>query len=943
MATLRRFLLRLVHFLQPHRAESELERELAAHLGVLEDEYKRRGLPDAEARLAARRAFGGVAQAKELHRDARSFRWLNDLRQDARFAARALLRAPGFTAVVVGTLALGIGANTAIFSVVHAVLLRSLPFPGADRFVRIAMQFDPDEGSGIKTFGAPMTFEDLEVLRSRSRTLSNLGTYVQDPVTLSGRGEEAAHLSGVRISPQVMAMLEATPLMGRLLQPRDERPGLDQVAVISYAMWQRRFGADAAILGKTIALDGIQYQVVGVMRPGFQFPNAEAEVWTPYVWGPRQRPTIVGRLIAGASFVTASTEVNDLMRLAREDRRSAGPPPPPGSRAGPPPPPPGPGSGPPPPPSGGAANGVGPSRSEPIPTRFSVVPFSNGSSAGVKTPLALLFGAVGFVLLIACVNVGGLLLARGIRREREIWVRVALGAGRGRVVRQLVTESLLLTFVGGFAGIWLAVTGVWGLRVSGAAMPRQDLRASSILEHLDQVGIDGTVLLFALAVSLVVGLACGLVPALWQSRVEARGELARETSVTAPGFTLFRRSRGRAVLVVVQIGLAVILLLGSGLLIRSVLKLSRVDPGYVTTQVLTFQVVMPPNRSALRFSEQLIARVQGLPGVRAAGSADHLPLTRSGLGHVRLSARSQSSQSMDPPSPPSPSLIGKPDFPAAHLVSRDFLAALGIVVVEGRGFSDADFVGRPHSLLINRTLARSGFLGEHPVGTRIYTGDVPWDIIGIVEDVRETGLADPPGPEIFATLQRSGSTEPMFAHSSPYFAVRTDGSPTALVPAIREIVRQLDPQTAPDRIATMEDIVSNSILQPRFYAGMFGLFAFIAGTLAVVGIYGGIAFAVSSRTREIGLRMALGASKYQVFRAVVGDVLMLAAVGIAAGVAGGAMLTRYLQQMLFGLTPLDPAVFVAMPVVLAVAVLGAAFLSARPALTVAPLAALRHE
>jgi putative ABC transport system permease protein len=311
---------------------------------------------------------------------------------------------------------------------------------------------------------------------------------------------------------------------------------------------------------------------------------------------------------------------------------------------------------------------------------------------------------------------------------------------------------------------------------------------------------------------------------------------------------------------------------------------------------------------------------------------------------LQLSTRSQARQSTDTPSPPSPSLIGKPAFPAAHLVSRDFLAALGIPIAEGRGFSDADFVGRPHSLLINRTLARSGFLGEHPVGTRVYTGgNVPWDVIGIVEDIRGTGLADPPGPEIFANLQRSGSTEPMFAHSSPYFAVRTDGSPTALIPAIREIVHQMDPQTAPDRIATMEDIVSNSILQPRFYAGMFGLFAFIAGTLAVIGIYGGIAFAVSSRTREIGLRMALGASKYQLFRAVVGDVLVLGAFGIAAGIAGGAMLTRYLQQMLFGLTPLDPAVFIAMPVVLGSAVLGAAILSSRPALTMEPLAALRHE
>ncbi len=343
----------------------------------------------------------------------------------------------------------------------------------------------------------------------------------------------------------------------------------------------------------------------------------------------------------------------------------------------------------------------------------------------------ILSAAVGFVLLIACVNVGGLLLARGIRREREIWVRLALGAGRSRVVRQLVTESMLLTLVGGFAGIWLAVTGVRWLRVFGAGMPRQDLGASSIVPRLHEVGIDGTVLLFALGVSVVAGLACGLTPALWQSRVEARGELARETSLSAPGFNLSRRSRGRALLVVVQIGLAVVLLLGSGLLIRSFLKLSSVNPGYATTRVLTFQVPLSPNQSALRFSEELIARIQGLPGVSAAGYADHLPLTRSNLGHAHLGTRSAPSQSTGPPPPPPPpGVVGRPDFPVAHIVSRDFLAALGIAVIEGRGFSEADPVGRPHSLLINRTLARSGLLGEHPVGTRVYTGDVPWDIIG---------------------------------------------------------------------------------------------------------------------------------------------------------------------------------------------------------------------
>ena len=436
MATFRRFLLRLVHFFQPHRAESELDRELAAHLGVLEDEYKRRGLTDAEARLAARRAFGGVPQAKELHRDARSFRWLNDLRQDTRFAVRSLVRAPRFAAVVIGTLALGIGANTAIFSVVHAVLLRSLPYPGADRFIRLAIQFEPDDGSGTKTFAAPVSFQDLELLRSRAQTVSHLGSYTPTAVTLSGRGE-AVHLSGVRISPQVLAMLDATPLMGRLLEPREEANGLDRVAVISYSMWQRRLGGDDAILGKPIVLDGIQYEVVGVMRPGFQFPDADAEFWTPFVWRLRAQPMVVGRMNPGASLLTASKEVDDLMQRAREERRAAGgptpagpvatpgprpgpppppgpqlqpgpgggPPPPPGPRAGSPPPP-GPGGGPPPPPPGPRVGPPPPRENLPYPAgprsapdtpRFIVVNLHGELIASARTPLVILSAAVGFV------------------------------------------------------------------------------------------------------------------------------------------------------------------------------------------------------------------------------------------------------------------------------------------------------------------------------------------------------------------------------------------------------------------------------------------------------------------------------------------------------------------------------------------------------------------
>ena len=775
MSAFRRFLRRLVHFFQPGRAEPELEREIAAHLDVLEDEFRRRGLSGADARLAARRALGGAEQAKERHRDARSFRWLNDLRQDTRFAMRAVGRAPGFAAVVAVTLALGIGANTAIFSVVHAVLLRDLPYPGADRFVRIALQFEPDDGSGTKTFAAPVSLQDLELLRSRSRTVSHLGTYGPEAATLSGRGE-AVHLAGLRVSPQVLEMLQATPLMGRLLDPREEAPGLEHVVVVSYAMWQRRLAGDDGIVGKAIELNGTQYQVVGVMRQGFHFPDADTEFWVPYVWPPGAQPVIVGRMNAGGTFQAASAEVNDLLQAARRTRSSTGgaprppaPPPPPGvptppagPTAGPPAPP---GAGPPPPPGGGPAAGAPARNPGPVESRFVVVSLQHELVTGAMTPLVILSCAVGFVLLIACVNVSGLLLAHGARREREIWVRLALGAGRSRVLRQLLTESLCLTVLGGGAGVWLAVVGVRWLRVFGAAMPRQDLGATSIVPRLEEVSVDGTVLLFAVGVSLIVGLACGLAPALWYSRAGARGELAREGGASPGGVGPLRRSRGRALLVVVQVGLAVVLLLGSGLLVRSFVKLSSINPGYATARVVTFQVALSPGQSALTFATELAARLQGLPGVRAAGYADHLPLARSNLGHVLLGTRFQSSQSMvPPPPPPPPGAAGKPGFPIVHLVSRDFLAALGVDVVEGHGFSDDDPVGPPHSLLINRTLARSGFLGEHPVGMRVYTGgEVPWDVIGVVEDYRQTGLADPPGPEISRASIDRGRPTPCLA------------------------------------------------------------------------------------------------------------------------------------------------------------------------------------
>jgi predicted permease len=942
MSAIRRFLLRVFHACRPAAAERELDREVEAHLGVIEDEYRAAGLSEREARRAARRALGTVSLTKELHREARSIVWIDHLRQDLRIALRSLLRAPGFAAVIIGTLALGIGASAAMFSVVHPVLLQTLPYPGADRFVRLALTFVATDG-GRRTYAAPVNFEDLQFLRQRARTVSHLGTYSEFDATLSGRGE-VARILAIRISPQIMAMLETTPALGRLFGEREEMAGLDRVAILSHATWQRRFSADPHILGTSIILDGLGYEVVGVMPAGFHFPDADTELWTPFAaWQRGVQPVIFGRVEAGVSFAAASREVHDLLQLSQAARRqrmlaekragspaegSGGPPPPPGPHAGAFPPS----------PANAAARRVEDTR------RIIVQSLHRESIAGVTTPLVIVSVAVACVLLIAAVNVGSLLLARGLKRDREIRLRLALGSGRGRLIRQLVTESLVLTLVGGIAGVWLAASGVRWLRAFGAALPRPDLNASSVVPRLDAVGVNGTVLLFSLGLSLLVGLACGLGPAMWQTRARTRRQLNRDATLAGPGFNLFRRSRGRALVLVVQMSLAIMLLLGSGLLIRSFVKLTSVDPGYDGARVVTFQVPLPPGASALAFAANLSQRVRALAGVEAVGYADHLPLARSRVGHAMLSTVSQPSQSLVPPPPPPPGASSKPDFPIAHLVSRDFLTALGVRVLQGRGLSEGDRAVRPGALLINQTLARSGFLGEHPVGTRVYTnGDVPWDVVGIVEDFLGTGLTDPSSPEMFVNFESVEDAAALFEHTSPYFAVRTDGNPMRLLPEIRALVHELDPRLAPERVATMEAIVSNSILQPRFYASAFGIFALIAGTLAVVGIYGGIAFAVSRRTREIAIRMALGASRRQVLGLIARDTLVLAAAGIALGVGSGAVLARYLEQMLFDVTPLDPGVFIVMPLVFAAAVLLAAIVSARPALGVAPLTSLRHE
>jgi predicted permease len=881
---MRRLLLRLRNVFRHERAEEDLAREMAAHLALLEDEYLRRGMTPDEARLAARRALGSVAHAKSLHRDARSFAALDDLARDFRFAGRLLRRDSGFTAVAVLTLALGIGANTAIFSVVNAVLLRPLPFDQSDRLVRVA---EHAAASGTAAGAAPRVLinrVELDALRS-ARTLAHVGMYAGRPFSMTlATPAGPTRLGGERVSVDVLPMLRVRPLLGRLFEPHEEKPGSDAVAILSYAAWQRECAGRRDILGQTLSLDGRGYAIVGVMPPGFEFPHAQAEFWIPLA--PAGRPEqdsgiSIARLAESSNADAAAAEVGAILTQVRSARSDAQP-------------------------------GTKP--------RIELIQLREELVAPIRPALLVLAAAVGLVLLIACTNVASLLLARTSAREQEIAVRVAIGAGRGRLVRQALTESLTLALAGGLAGSALAVGLVRLLRVLGDILPRRDLYTGSGLSipRLEEVGVDATAFAFTVGVSILTGVLFGVAPAIRQSRADS-ARMLRPGPVT---------TRLHSVFVVGELAMAMMLLAGAGLLVHSFMRLSSVDPGYDAASVAWHQAFLPRERTAVQvaaFAEELTTRLRSLPGVQAVGYAPQI-LTGNLLRQTSLRTT---------PAPPE-----RPPAVAvdARVVSREFLRAIGVSVVQGRGFGEGDTAGQPRVMLINRTLARSGGITGNPIGQRFYAiGDQPWEIVGIVEDVRQFGLDREPGPQLFIDFRQL----PGPGLNGLFFVVRTDGTTTASAAAVRRLAGQLDPLAAVSPVATMEQLLSNTMSRRWLYAVLLGIFALVAVTLAAIGLYGTMSYAVTQRTREIGVRMALGAQRHAVLGLVLRESLVIAAAGMAAGLAGAFALTRYLSGMLFGLTPLDPATFVAVVVLFSIVAALASYLPARRATRVDPLVALR--
>ena len=768
--------------------------------------------------------------------------------QDLRFTLRSWGRTPGFAIAAIGTLALGIGANTAIFSVVGGVLLRPLPFSNPEQLVQL---YEAQPADRLRTgFDGPVVYSDLEQWRAGAKLFGGMVTYKTSSANLQGSGEPE-HVATVAAEGGLFGIVGVAALAGRTF---DERDPLN-VAVASYGLWKGYFGGDPSAIGRTVTLDGQPFTLIGVMPQGIQFPYGASSgaMWIPWDARADLRSRPNGRL----DGVLARLKPGVALEAARQELAAM----------------------------------EGPSQAG---RQMRIRLLKDVVSGQAKHSLLVLLGAVGMVLLVACVNVANLMLARTASRAREIAIRAALGAGRLRLMRQFLTEGLLLAFCGGLAGLAM---GVWGSRILVSIAAAQIPRA-------DDIGMDWRVFTFLLAICGTAGIALGLAPSI----AAARGGVGAIKS----------RSVGSALrdaLVVIEIALAFVLLTGAGLLMRSFLNLQRTNSGVNAENVLTVHVVV----SSARESTALEERVARIPGVRAAGLISLLPLQNSDWSGGFF-------------------IEGRPELLQTELryVTPGYFRAMGIPLRRGREFSPRDDSSVGRVILINETLARQYFPNQDPVGRKTDRGV----IIGVVGDVRQVALSSPAKPEIFYTvaqnfaqLRRHGST----------LVVRGHGPPEALVGAIRSAIREVSPGQALFRVATMRRVIEDSLAHPRLYAWLLGLFAAMGTLLAAAGIYGVISYLVARRTREFGIRMALGADSAHVLFMVIHRGALLTGLGLVAGISGAILLTRVLRSLLYGVAPLDPPTFIMMAVVLAAAALSACLMPARRAARVNPSVALRSE
>jgi putative ABC transport system permease protein len=806
--------------------------------------------------------------------------------QDLRYANRRLRKSPGFAVVAVLTLALGIGANSAIFSVVNAVLLRSLPFAEPDRLVAfgtIKHGEEPRAGS--------LSPPDFMSLRDHTRTLTDVAALSYGGATLTGGGEPE-RVDAAWVSAGFFELLGATPVLGRTIRPEENQPGNTGVAVLGHGFWQQHLGGDSAIVGQTITLNGVTRTVVGVAPPGFGFPENRA-LWAPLQYDETfssetdrnrraQWLSVIGRVQPGVPLERARAEVQSLAAQLEQEFPQTN-----------------------------------------TNVTLATLSLHEVMVGEVRTPLLILLGAVGLVLLIACANVANLLLARAAARQGEMAVRAALGAGRGRLVRQLLTESVLLGLVGGVVGLLLAH---WGTALLVALRPAG-------IPRLDDVGVDGTVVGFTFLVALLTGVVFGLIPALQATRSDLVASI-REAGRGALGGRQGQRTR--SALVVAEMALAVMLLVGAGLLMRSFLQLQRVDPGFRPEQTLALDLSLPTRRypedeQRIAFYGTLLERIEGLPGVRSAGAVNLLP-----MGDDRFVLSFAVEGRPTPPPGEQPTL-------EVRVATPEYFRTMGIPLLRGRDFAEADRADAPQVVVINETTAQRFFAGEDPIGQRVRTG---WgigedhfaggEIVGVVGDVRQLG----PGKEFIPELYLPSTQVP---ESDLSVVVRTAGDPLALAKAIRAEVRALDANLPVSNLRTLDQVLSRAVAQPRFYLLLLGAFAAVALVLAAIGIFGVMSYSVVQRTREIGIRVALGANPGAVLRMVVGRALWLALGGVAVGLLGALALSRLLGSLLFGVSATDPLTFAGVAALLTSVALLATYLPARRATRVDPMVALRSE
>ena len=864
----------------------DIDKEFRFHLEMETKANLDRGMSADDARQAATRSFGNFASVRDKAYEVRGGGMIETLLQDIRYAVRGLVKHKTFTAVAVVTLALGIGANTAIFSVVNQLLLRPLPYGDAERLVML-WEVTPDGRHQNTTSRA-----NFLGWRDQNTTFEGLAAFTDQRLNLTGAGE-AEEVSVQFASPELFRVLGVEPILGRSMTTDDAKAGSPNITVLGYSFWQRRFGGDPQIVGKPITLNGAAFTVVGVMPPDFQWhirqrsgTGRAAEIWTvldmPTGEGASRGRflSVVARLKDGATLPQAAAEMKTIAARLEQDAPRFN-------------------------------TGYG----------AEVVPLRDQFVGKVKFGLWIILGAVGLVLLIACANVANLLLSRAAAREKEIAVRAALGAGRSRIVRQLLTESLLLATLGSLLGLALAWVGIKAL----VAISPGDL------VNLRHVGLNLTVLAWTMGISLITGIVFGLVPALEATRLDLNGALkeGKGTEGQSP-----RSRRLQSALVVTEVALALILLANAGLLVKSFNRLQNIDRGFNPDNLMTMVVRLPEKKykddqQMVSFFRRATERIRTLPGVSSVGMVNYLPLY-GGLG-------AQTGYTVE----------GRPTPPQGHeppthvrVTDATYFNTMGIPLLRGRNFTESETSEARRVVLISESMARQHFPGEDPIGKRITVPmsekPVPTEIVGIVGDVRYESLVDDPEPTVYFP-------HPELTYPFMTLVIRTGGDPAAIAPAVKRELSELDRDQPVSDVRTMNQVMADTVARARFNTLLLALFAGLATLLAAVGIFGVMNYSLTIRTREIGLRMALGAEPRKVVMLMLKEGLVLTLIGATIGLAGALALTRLMSSLLFGVHAADPVTFVLIVFLLMVVSLIACYLPARRAARIDPLIALRAE